>query len=75
MARRSLRASNPRPLSPPPGVRSPPLQELLDCERENSGCDGGDTARALAYAKENGLHTDAAYPYTGDNTDSTLPRH
>jgi C1A family cysteine protease len=39
------------------------VQELVDCNLENDGCDGGDYPEAFAYVQENGLSTESSYPY------------
>jgi len=49
----------PQPLSP---------QQIVDCDRSDSGCGGGWPYRAYGYVQgAGGLETDAAYPYTGQN--------
>jgi KDEL-tailed cysteine endopeptidase len=40
-------------------------QQLVDCDINNNGCDGGNFFPALDYVKINGLLRDADYPYTG----------
>jgi hypothetical protein len=43
-------------------------QQLVDCDRGDSGCGGGWPSRAYNYIKSaGGLETKAAYPYTGRN--------
>jgi KDEL-tailed cysteine endopeptidase len=39
-------------------------QQLIDCESQSNGCDGGMLHTALDYIKENGLTADESYPYT-----------
>jgi len=47
---------------PPSGELSE--QELVSCDTNDSGCNGGDPATAASWIKSNGgLATDAAYPY------------
>jgi cathepsin L len=40
-------------------------QEMVDCDTANSGCSGGDMRLALNFVKNNGLVSEASYPYTG----------
>ncbi|CAH0762809.1 unnamed protein product [Bemisia tabaci] len=40
-------------------------QQLLDCEKENNGCDGGDLQNGLHYIMETGLALERDYPFTG----------
>ncbi|GAB4831392.1 hypothetical protein Ancab_005403 [Ancistrocladus abbreviatus] len=41
-------------------------QELLDCDTNNNGCNGGNLNRAFQFIVDNnGLTTEANYPYTG----------
>jgi C1A family cysteine protease len=39
-------------------------QELVSCDKANSGCQGGLAAKALEYVKANGLVPETCYPYT-----------
>lgn len=39
-------------------------QQLVDCDKSNDGCDGGDPAEALSYTADNGVELEATYPYT-----------
>ncbi len=39
-------------------------QQLVDCDLNNEGCNGGVTPEAFAYLKKFGLETESAYPYT-----------
>jgi cathepsin F len=43
-------------------------QELVDCDKTDSGCGGGLPSNALNYVKTHGLgeESEAAYPYTGE---------
>jgi hypothetical protein len=45
----------------------------VDCDSEDSGCDGGMPDRALDYVVANGLVTNASYPYTGNDGQSARP--
>lgn len=39
-------------------------QELVDCDKENQGCDGGLMEQAFEFIKQsNGLTTENSYPY------------
>uniref|UniRef100_A0A1I7TYA4 Pept_C1 domain-containing protein n=1 Tax=Caenorhabditis tropicalis TaxID=1561998 RepID=A0A1I7TYA4_9PELO len=40
-------------------------QELVDCDVQSKGCQGGYVQTALLYAMEKGLETDTDYPYSG----------
>ena len=40
-------------------------QELVDCERQSSGCNGGGAPWALGYIKSNGIQLTNSYPYAG----------
>ena len=40
-------------------------QQLVDCDLNNNGCDGGVYAPALDYVKVNGLLREVDYPYKG----------
>ncbi len=40
-------------------------QQLVDCDINNYGCDGGNFSPALDYVKIKGLFRDPDYPYTG----------
>ena len=39
-------------------------EDLVQCDTVDSGCNGGLMDNAFAFVKENGLATEAAYPYT-----------
>jgi C1A family cysteine protease len=38
-------------------------QPIVDCDKVDGGCDGGDPENAFNYVHSNGLETNAAYPY------------
>ena len=40
-------------------------QQLVDCDKTNSGCNGGNLVLAAAWLKNNGLTYEANYPYVG----------
>jgi len=41
-------------------------QEIVDCDKTDGGCNGGDTPTAYEFIiKEGGLESEASYPYTG----------
>jgi KDEL-tailed cysteine endopeptidase len=50
---------------------SPPLaspQEIVDCDNNDQGCNGGDPQEALGWVKQQGgLMTDSCYPYTAQD--------
>ncbi|XP_047083239.1 ervatamin-B-like [Lolium rigidum] len=50
------------------------VQELLDCNRTNNGCEGGSTLRALWYIWRNGLSSDSSYPYMAQRSISGCKR-
>ena len=39
-------------------------QEMVACDKTNSGCGGGNPASAISWVKSNPLCTEEAYPYT-----------
>ncbi|KAM0856124.1 hypothetical protein ACQ4PT_049317 [Festuca glaucescens] len=39
------------------------VQELIDCDTENDGCESGRSKVALAYILKNGLSSESSYPY------------
>jgi len=41
------------------------IQQLLDCNTTNLGCNGGDLSYGLNYALNSGLEYDTSYPYLG----------
>jgi len=40
------------------------MEELVDCEKQDDGCNGGDIPEAVSYLKKNGMATAADYPDT-----------
>merc|ERR1719454_1226893 len=40
------------------------VQELVACEKQDDGCDGGDIPEAVSYLKKHGMATNANYPDT-----------
>lgn len=38
-------------------------KQLVDCNRENNGCNGGNFPAAFDYIIQNGLTTSTNYPY------------
>lgn len=51
-------------------------QQIVDCTTDrNSGCDGGSVFWSLVYSNQNGIVTEATYPYTAtDTTDGNTCR-
>ena len=45
-------------------------QVLLDCERDDDGCHGGDPNNAYAYIQENGITSETCAPYTATGWDT-----
>ena len=41
------------------------IQQLVDCDTTNSGCDGGWMFKAYKYASKYGVMTSESYPYKG----------
>lgn len=41
------------------------VQQIVDCDKLNDGCDGGDPLLAFKYIKTNGISSADKYPYTG----------
>jgi hypothetical protein len=39
------------------------MQQLLDCDKSNDGCDGGWMYKAYAYTSTHGLMDYEGYPY------------
>ena len=45
-------------------------QVLLDCERDDQGCHGGDPNNAYAYIQENGITSETCAPYQATGWDT-----
>ncbi|KAL4502347.1 hypothetical protein ABPG72_011934 [Tetrahymena utriculariae] len=41
------------------------VQQIVDCSTANDGCNGGDLPPAYQYVVQNGIETEADYPYKG----------
>jgi C1A family cysteine protease len=39
-------------------------QQLVDCSKDNHGCNGGNTGRAFSFYEANYLELESVYPYT-----------
>jgi len=39
-------------------------EQIVDCDKVDQGCNGGNTPTAYKYVQAHGLETEAAYPYT-----------
>uniref|UniRef100_A0A4W3JVS3 Cathepsin propeptide inhibitor domain-containing protein n=1 Tax=Callorhinchus milii TaxID=7868 RepID=A0A4W3JVS3_CALMI len=46
-------------------------QNLIDCDENSGGCEGGFVMNAFAYVQKFGLNTEKAYPYKGKETFSS----
>jgi len=44
------------------------VQELVACEKQDDGCDGGDIPEAVSYLKKKGMATNANYPDTSSKS-------
>lgn len=55
------------------GSLPPPIstQELVACEKQDDGCDGGDIPEAVRYLKKNGMDSAADYPDTSSKSGKT----
>jgi len=42
-------------------------QQIVDCDKNDDGCDGGDPVEALTYTSDNGVELEATYPYTAED--------
>jgi len=45
-------------------------QQIVSCDTNDDGCDGGDLPTAFQYVQQAGMETDAVYPYTSGGGDS-----
>jgi len=45
-------------------------QQIVSCDNDDDGCDGGDLPTAFGYVKKAGLETEKAYPYTSGGGDT-----
>ena len=50
------------------------VQQIIDCDQDSHGCDGGDPIEALSYTALNGLELDVTYPYTGQDGICTIKK-
>lgn len=39
-------------------------QQVMDCDKEDDGCDGGYFASGMEYFKKHGIAQESQYPYT-----------
>jgi len=46
-------------------------EQLVDCEKQDDGCDGGDIPEAVRYLKRKGMATDSEYPDTSSRKGKT----
>ena len=46
------------------------VQELIDCDTKNDGCDGGEKEKAFGYIQTNGLSSETDYPYIDERSKS-----
>jgi C1A family cysteine protease len=46
------------------GIPDGSPQEIVDCDRSDAGCNGGNPREALGWIQANGLDSDSCYPYT-----------
>ena len=46
-------------------------EQLVDCEKKDDGCDGGDIPEAVRYLKKKGMATNAEYPDTSSKRGKT----
>jgi len=42
-------------------------QQIVDCDQNDDGCDGGDLPTAFQYVEQYGLEKSSAYPYTAED--------
>jgi len=47
------------------------VQELVSCEKQDDGCDGGDIPEAVTYLKKNGMDSNKDYPDTSSSSGRT----
>jgi len=45
-------------------------QQIVSCDQNDGGCNGGDLPTAFQYVEQNGMETNAVYPYTSGNGNS-----
>ncbi|XP_073359529.1 ervatamin-B-like [Aegilops tauschii subsp. strangulata] len=50
------------------------VQELIDCNTENNGCNGGYYQHAFKYIRDNGLSRESSYPYMAKRSASGCKR-
>jgi len=42
-------------------------QQIVDCDKNDDGCDGGDPVEALTYTADNGVELELTYPYKAED--------
>jgi len=56
------------------GIPAGSPQEIVDCDRADAGCNGGNPREALGWIVSNGLDSDSCYPYTARDGGCAMSR-